>query len=792
MATLSSVKAGNWSDPTVWNSGSVPASGDTINITHAIIMDLNETDGTKLYGRININTNGSLIHASGTPTCFCCGMYVYVNGGRYEMTPNSTVKFKGTSKTGGSEGQVVGIYAVGSTNGTQLVLNGSVPTPETYLTQATDVDAYQFKVASTSGFTAGEYVSIYYDSSGDSTWGWSGVNQNDEGFIVHKVVDSTTILLKLRVGIESTITTTMTIGSNYAIIADANKYQYGNTVFIDDEFFKISSIDLSTNRVNFTSVSTVLHNSGAKVVECGAQKSHSVGDKLYKIATIISSDYSAGTNVISVANSVKLDVGDRIVIEGYTRTYNKEFETTILSKTGNTLTLASNLPYLIKTGFIVTKTNRDCVVTTTDLTDSNRVMVYYVYGSSSILNRKCVLRYCEVSHVGNSYSGNYCGVCVRGDFNRTDTEREMRGCVVRDGWSLDRCGVWAYSAHYMHFRNNVICKTYNGLNPYDVNGSSFYNNISIGSISSTYRYESTYYYNQFQYNIGLNSAYAMLYYSDYNSIYPEWHNIFKHVERGLYFSQACIGAQYGSFMKNKYEDVYFKHALSEGTRVVAQDIEVIPSSDATNSNWGSSYGNYDERGLNGGMLVIVNKDFIRGNFEMHSYGGRILKDEIEHMGCGWSYQYNSNITSVDLRISEMVYCRGGIKTTVTAWVKKNSAYNGSVRPRIVARGIYFNEIQNGDYIKTGTEQNTLIYKEMENVNDMWVKIVLEFIPPKSELIQIGIGGRGTAGQCWFDPRVNVSTFDSILINGPYSVNLMFGLKQITDYEPSVVLGGVNL
>ena len=493
-------------------------------------------------------------------------------------------------------------------------------------------------------------------------------------------------------------------------------------------------------------------------------------------AAVITADAVLGSSTITVANASMLEVGDRICIEGDTRTYNKETEATITAKNGNNLTISTGLVRQAKVGFIVVKTNRDCVVTTTTLDDGNRCHIYLYHGSSSYWGRKAVFRYMELSHCGNSSNSAYSGLCIRSDFNRWDNEREARGNVIRDSWSIDRGSFWLYTAAYFIARNNTCVKTQNGINPYDQNGSSVFNNITIGSMSSGFRIEAQYYYNQFQYNIALNSDYAILYYSDSNAYFPEMQNIFKHMNRGLHSSAATVSAQNGSWIKNSFQDIYYKHCYTEGTRNIFQEIEIINSSDATMSNWGSAYSNSDERGLTGGMLVIVNKDFIRGNFEMHHVGGIILKDEVIHMGNGWSYQLNTNNSTADLRISQMVYVKYGVPVKVVAYMRKNAAYNGVFKPRIIAQGKFLG----------------FVYQEMENVNDIWVKTELNFVPPRSEMIEIGVGGRGTSGLCWIDPRVLVSTFDLDLISGPYSANLMFGLEQIHEENANIILGNTKL
>lgn len=857
MAAITSAQAGLWSATTTWTGGVLPAAGDTVTITHTVTMDLNETDGTKCYGRVSINTGGTLIHDSTKATCFCIQGYLYINGGRYEQGPGSTIKFKATSNSSSSEGTgLSGIYAVGSISNTQLVLNGSVPMPETTLTSNAVIGDHILRVTNASQFAIGEYISVYYDATNDTvnTWNWMGRNMSDEGFIIHNIVGND-MYVRQRVGIQDSIMATMPIGQNWAVVGNARKWQKDIKLYIDNEVFIVASVDETQNKVTFTTSAAVQHNAGALMYETGMQKmyihdylqanlapnasyasvfnaaqftvgsqvkiddeiltissvdipnkriyftpkptkdhsyarlitvvgdvSHATGNKVYKIATVTTANTAINATTITVANASMLNVNDRIVIEGIAKVVNPGanggHETTITAVNGNTLTLATAIPYATTIGFIVTKTNRDCVVTTTNPTDTqNRTWIYYTSGSTSYSNRKMILRYVEISHVG-SYTDTYAGVCLRSDFNRLDCEGETRGIVVRDGWSLGGSGLWLYSYHYMHARNNVIVKCQTGVYPYSQNGSGIYNNITIGNYDYSYQIVSPNFYNQFQYNIGMNTRYATIYASDSNAIYPEMHNIFKHHERGLYFALSCVGGQYGTWIKNRYEDTSYRQGLVEGTRIIVQDNEFIePAGGSSLTNWGSSSANYDERGLVGGMLVVVNKNMIRSNFEMHSYGGIIEKDEVDHMGNGWSYKYIPNHSSVDLRISQMVYVKYNIPVKIVAYMKKSSTYNGIHLPGIVVKGQY----------------QTRLFQQMENINDRWMRVELSFIPIRSEMIEIGVGGRGTAGNFWIDPRVVVTTHDLDLIQGPYSVNLMFGLDQLSQGNPNIMLGnGVYL
>jgi hypothetical protein len=146
------------------------------------------------------------------------------------------------------------------------------------------------------------------------------------------------------------------------------------------------------------------------------------------------------------------------------------------------------------------------------------------------------------------------------------------------------------------------------------------------------------------------------------------------------------------------------------------------------------------------------------------------------MGNGWSYKGTVNRADRDLRISQMVYVKYGVPVTVTAYMKKNSSYNGLRLPHIMVQGKFLN----------------YQVKEMANVNDQWDKVELTFTPARSEMVEIAVGGRGTAGNFWIDPRVRVTTFDLDLIQGPYSVNLMFGLEEIYAGSPNVILSGTTL
>ena len=61
MATLTSVKSGYWSDPTVWDLGVVPADGDAVTVAagHTVILDVDQSSLPN--GLAGLTINGTLV-----------------------------------------------------------------------------------------------------------------------------------------------------------------------------------------------------------------------------------------------------------------------------------------------------------------------------------------------------------------------------------------------------------------------------------------------------------------------------------------------------------------------------------------------------------------------------------------------------------------------------------------------------------------------------------------------------------------------------------------------------------
>ncbi|MEM2582573.1 MAG: G8 domain-containing protein [Candidatus Caldarchaeum sp.] len=85
MATLTSVKSGRWSDPTVWDTGSVPADGDSVTIAsgHTVVFDVDQSSFTT--GLAGLTINGTLFipsqsEDSDMPNFVCLKVNANING----------------------------------------------------------------------------------------------------------------------------------------------------------------------------------------------------------------------------------------------------------------------------------------------------------------------------------------------------------------------------------------------------------------------------------------------------------------------------------------------------------------------------------------------------------------------------------------------------------------------------------------------------------------------------------------------------------------------------------------
>lgn len=113
MATITSAQDGNWSATTTWVGGVVPGDGDTITISHNIVVDTTAAYGTGGgTGTYELTINGSLSLAAGA-TLSAKGDMQFNTSSSLSMSPGSNIDFPS------------GNYKIKSENGVSFDLSGS-------------------------------------------------------------------------------------------------------------------------------------------------------------------------------------------------------------------------------------------------------------------------------------------------------------------------------------------------------------------------------------------------------------------------------------------------------------------------------------------------------------------------------------------------------------------------------------------------------------------------------------------------------------------------------------------
>jgi len=782
MATRTSTQSGNWSNASTWG-GTAPVAGDTVIVASPHIVTIDNVFST-IYGPITVNSGGSLIHQSGIDTQIICANFLTVNG-KYEMVPRSTLLFQATSKTSSTAGQAAGLVASGSVSNCQLIMNGSLANPETYLTTEVDPGDNVLLVNNITGFAAGEYISVYYDASGQSSWTWTDSNfHSDEVFIINHI-SSNGIYIRRMVGAYATLTENISIDQNYAVVDECRRFQPGMKLFIENDSYTVSSIDESLSRVIFTDGSEHDHDAGVSLYEAGAYKNHVNGSKVYKLCSVLTADAASGQPTITVADATMWEIGDRLAIEGNARNATSVFEGVIQSKAGNQITFTTNLTGTVYSNYIVAKTNRDCIVTTTNPNDdNNRFFIYYISGGSSVTGRKLVMRNVEFSHLGNSGSTYYTGLCFRGDFSNSSNEVEMNKCVVRDGWNTYYNGIFPYSMHYgIGVRNSVVYHTFSSVSSLSSQGTMVSGIVGIGLYSTGIRVESNYYSSKIHNCINVNmGTYGIALYATGEGKFTYSDLLFRHVPNPIYTDMMTKTSQEGILRRWVFEDFAYRQSYTYGGMYTFIDIykDLSKSPGVVNTGWSSDYSNPFNHGDTTTRHVFLDLNGIKGYFEIYTAGGWMEKDTSVHNGNGWSYKAILNYNGRPLNLTQRMLVYPGTTYTVKAYMRKSSSYNGSFRPRLHALGMESNGML-----------SLLQTQEMDNVNDLWTPVTLIFTPTIKDYVGFGfsgVSGSTIGGIFWVDPRIVVVTDDKNLAIA-YGLNLKFGLEESGQDNYSVLLGG---
>ncbi len=515
MAQLTSTQSGNWTASTTWG-GSTPADGDTFIISqgHKVTVD-SDTRTTNGYGDISVR--GCLHYATNGQMKINGRITVQGNGSTdYSKTNGVSVQdfTEGGSSSGallsatgnsinlefvGSNSDQHGIWIENVTYSSWKFVGDSYLTETTLSSDTSVADSY-LPVASTTGFAAEDWVAVY-----------NGANQDfrvkgDEGFWVHDVDSSNNrIYIKKFVGpkaIVSSTPTARTIVVDYSTIFRVNyKIIFGTGS--NRNVKTITAIDTSTNTITVDSDITGTIGSGVEIYETGIDKLHLSGHIVRRNATKITAAAAAGTNTITIPDATGFNVGDKISVDvdndvDTNWDYNTEYE--IQSKSGNTLTLTTNLENDRKKGSLVINVERHIKIQTLD--DDQRCFCYVEYytDSSRAGTREIHLKDVEFRKMGGNSNNNF-----------------YRGQVFVAGYNSDYDEVNAASNSRVDFQSRIencvainsnARSNYTGLNTRHTQGLIVRNNASINTGDRGYWQWSSHYNTQFVNNYGTRNGYA--------------------------------------------------------------------------------------------------------------------------------------------------------------------------------------------------------------------------------------------------------------------------------------------
>ena len=481
MAALSSTQSGNFNSASTWG-GTSPSDGDTftINRGHEVIVnsDLRPTNGygdIQVYGHLKFETNAK----------FRLNGRITVRG--YNTAANNVSGgawfTKGNSATAGlfsSSGNNM-LLEVRGTNDDQhgiwveteryasMKLEASQKRTNTTTDESITYNSPYIPVANASNFAIGDWISVYKEQEDERV-------QGDEGFWVHDVdTSSGRIYIRQFVAPSSTIED---INGNNVKVTDARVFRIGYKVICgtgsNRTIATINDINYARNTL-VTSVTLNGNNEGGTLYQTGCEKDHPSGKVVEKIATTLKTAITStnSTNQITVGSSADIAVGDTIIIDSNNDDdkgwdYNTEYNVT--AKSGNTLTLSSNVRHKHKEGSLVQILTRNFTIKGIDT--STRAFLYVEYWTdyNNASTRHITLKNVRFTQFGgNTKSTYYRGVMIAGYNSRKrddDTGNYHQHQTTIQGVVMDNStnkqsytGLSTRHAHSCTLRNCVIYNT---------------------------------------------------------------------------------------------------------------------------------------------------------------------------------------------------------------------------------------------------------------------------------------------------------------------------------------------
>lgn len=693
MATLTSTKAGVWSDPTVWG-GSVPTTGDDVVINHDIEYDLNDYD--TCLNLITINSSGALRHKEGVQTAiYVWQVMIY---GTYQMGPLSKHKIhrKGTDTY-----TTTGRIYLSTTNYSKLLLQGSRLDIFTNLTASPSIGSACLNVADSSKIGFGDFIHVYKDNR-------SMTDDHDEGFWVN-YVESGKVWVRRFVGPSVTTTAQANAGTSEIYVDNARKFFEASKAIAHNSntVIDIQSVDLATNKIILASPLSTTISAGTVLYETGTEKIHDSDSEVRVNCMTLQSAISANTtNVIQLSNAGRLSVGDTLYIEDTHYSGTARYEgtfATVSAINGNSVTLSNmyrrnyqtvtnltNFDRNIENGAIVVRLVYDCIVEA----DESPGPYIDVADTSSNNNRQVMIENVLLNNLGGSSSTTYRGLSLRGYFNGTagGTCIVQRNALLSCNRKTDGEGIYFYVAYYgvRPVRCNFIWGAYSGLRFYGCfQGGRIFGNISSFAGYHSFRVAYILHGMKFAYNLGTASQnYAFLFESAYyerprNMRSDGWEvyadsNISRFAVFPFYMTETTGGLRYSM---NRFS--FYKPYYTPNYPIYYNGFLYILNSEIVNQITTTTYDNSHEYN-HFGMTVSVNNGivFLNQNFngETVLYTGRaIFYLDIDGGKSLWRMRKRN--TGYWSGLVGSCYLTKGSRAIFTGQIKVASDYNGST-PRV--------------------------------------------------------------------------------------------------------------
>lgn len=705
MAYIQSVQSGNFSATTTWSGGVVPLDGDgfQINAGHTVTVDASTPIRTNGFEDSNIY--GILQHTtSGTSTIRMNGRLHVRGGGTYHMRGDAICEFKGTN----SDNHGLWVYGEASAN---FIAEGEDGMPTT-TTNGGAENAYSLVFASAANFAVGEWIAVFNNSittADDAFY----ATMRDEGFWIHDI-DGNTVYLRQYVSPDATISSNTVSGSNRIIVSNAKVFREGQRIIFgtgaNRNTRQISSIQYESNTLILDG-NTTGSIANLPVYLSGTEKFHDGGDKVRKVATVTTTQSNAGVTSIAVANANKFVAGDEIWIEaksevgGTTDFAWNAYNTihTISSVSGNTITLNAALPYIARSGALVTRLTRRIKVR--GVTDSDFAFFhtdYYVgngdYGTLSNWSKKLVIKDVQFRRVGNSVDGNARGVSFRGwsssnslpvtisqQIASHSRQPWVEGITVNGTLSvIDIGGIFLWDHRYVKLRCAFCANTWNGINgPWYQPGQAIYNCISTRNQSTNYRTEGLHDYAEFAYNYSSRAENAMRWLPSYENALGYHDFISDSSTYGLSHYNTCLGLTGRKFVFTglRYGH-YFENINSSLIYSSSKYLSGLVNPQLGTPQAGPGLRQLDRGVLGYSALTILEDGFEYDAVRQYATGCERYWDNNEN---AWRVTFRYDYNEYGYGFGETILVPAGATLRVSAKVKLATGWSGSNYPQLDVR-----------------------------------------------------------------------------------------------------------